>query len=240
MSNPVPPPGGAIPPEPDQGQTAYPPAPGQPLPSQPVSGQSLPGQPVSGQPLSGQPFSGEPVSGQPFPGPPAPGQAMPGQPAPGFPPPGQAFPGQPAPGFPPPPPGQGGFAPFPTEQKKKSGKARLVRILGAVVAVAVLIGLRFGLPGLLDDDKAQEAKVGDCVAAQGDVPKDDGKTTEADAAIVDCKSAKAKFTVVGRVEGETDTASKSCDKYFTDDKADYFVYSSTSGNGYLLCLQAKA
>ena len=218
MSNPVPPPGGAIPPEPNQGQTGYPPPPGQPAPGQPFPGQPVPGQPVSGQPVSGQPVSGQPVSGQPFPG--------------------QAFPGQP--GFPPPPTGQGGFAPFPTEQKKKSGKARMLSILGGIVVVLIALGLRFGLAGLFDKDEAKQAKVGDCVAAQGDVPKDDGKTTEADAAVVDCTSSKAKFTVVGRVEGETDTASKSCDKYFTDEKADYFVYSSTSGNGYLLCLQAKA
>lgn len=228
MSNPVPP-GGAIPPVPDQGQPGYPPPPGQPAP-----GQSFGGQPAPGQAFPGQAFPGQPAPGQSFGGQSAPGQPFPGQPAPG-----QPLPGQPAPGFPPPPPGQEGFGQFPAEQKK-SGKARLLSILGAIVVVLVVIGLKFGLASMFNKDKAQEAKVGDCVAAQGDVPKEEGKTTEADATVVDCGSSKAKYTVVGRVEGETDTASKSCDKYFTDEKADYFVYSSTSGNGYLLCLQAKA
>jgi hypothetical protein len=205
VSNPVPPPGGANPPAPNQGEAGYPPPPGQPAPGQPFPGQPFPGQPFPGQPLPGQPFAG-----------------------------------QPAPGYPPPPPGQQGFGQFPTEQPKKSGKARLLGILGAIVVVLIVIGLKAGLTSLFNNDKAKEAKVGDCVAAQGDVPKEEGKTTEADAAVVDCSSSKAKYTVVGRVEGETDTASKSCDKYFTDEKADYFVYSSASGNGYLLCLQAKA
>jgi hypothetical protein len=77
------------------------------------------------------------------------------------------------------------------------------------------------------------------VAAQGKVPTEEGKTSEADAKVVDCTSKDAAYTVVGRVNGETNTNSKSCDQYFTDEKADYFVYSSTTGDGYLLCLQAK-
>jgi len=137
----------------------------------------------------------------------------------------------------PPAPGQEGFGQAPA---KKSGRGRLIGIVGAVVVVLVVLGLRFGLSSALSKDKAQEAKVGDCVAAQGDVPSQDGKSTSAGAEVVDCASTKAKFTVVGRVEGETDTNSKSCDKYFTDAKADYFVYSSSSGGGFLLCLQGKA
>jgi hypothetical protein len=128
---------------------------------------------------------------------------------------------------------------FTTEKPKKSGKARLLSILGIVVIIVIGIAVKAGLSSVLSPDKAKSAKVGDCVAAQGKVPTQEGKTTEADAKVVDCTSSEAAYTVVGRVDGETDTNSKSCDQYFTDEKADYFVYSSTSGSGYLLCLQAK-
>jgi len=172
--------------------------------------------------------------------PPPPAQGQPGfPPAPGQPgPQGQAFP--PAPGQ----PGQPGaepaqFSQFPTEAPKKSGKARLLSILGVIVVVIIGAAIKFGIGSALNQDKAKEAKVGDCVAAQGKVPTEEGKTSEAEAKVVDCTSKDAAYTVVGRVNGETDTNSKSCDQYFTDEKADYFVYSSTTGDGYLLCLQAK-
>jgi hypothetical protein len=176
VSNPVPPPGGAYPPPPAQGQPGFPP--GQPAPQ---------------------------------------GAAYP--PAPG------AEPGQ--------------FGQFPNEKPKKSAKARVLSVLGVIVVVIIVAAIKFGIGSALNKDEAKEAKVGDCVAAQGKVPTEEGKTSEADAKVVDCTSKDAAYTVVGRVNGETDTNSKSCDQYFTDEKADYFVYSSTSGSGYLLCLQAK-
>jgi hypothetical protein len=135
------------------------------------------------------------------------------------------------------PPGAAPFGSFPTEKPKKSGKARALSIIGVIVVLIVVAAIRFGFSN--SEDKAKEAKVGDCVQAQGKVPTQDGKTTQTGAKVVDCTSADAAYTVVGRIDGETDTNSKSCDKFFTDEKADYFVYSSTSGTGYLLCLQAK-
>jgi hypothetical protein len=176
-----------------------------------------------------------PPPGGAYPPPPAQGQPgfppAPGQPAPY----GQAYP--PAPGQ----PGaeQGQFAQFPTEKPKKSAKARVLSILGVIVVVIIVGAIKFGIGSALNKDEAKEAKVGDCVAAQGKVPTEEGKTSEADAKVVDCTSKDAAYTVVGRVNGETNTESKSCDQYFTDEKADYFVYSSTTGDGYLLCLQAK-
>lgn len=235
MSNPVPPPGGANSPEPAEGESGARP------PGQPLSGESLLGEPVSGKPLSGESTLGEPPTGAPVPGEPV--SSEPGRSGPGVPPP----PGQqgfgPAPGGQQgfgPAPGQEGFGSAPAAPAKKSGRGRLIAVVAAVVVALVVLALRFGLSGAINKDKAQEAKVGNCVAAQGDVPKDDGKTTSAGAELVDCASTKAKFTVVGRVEGETDANSKSCDKYFTDEKADYFVYSSSAGKGFLLCLQTKA
>jgi hypothetical protein len=193
VSNPVPPPGGAYPPPPAQGQPGFPPAPGQFPPA--------PGQPGP--------------EGQAYP--PAPGQPVPGQPG-----------GEP-----------GQFAQFPNEKPKKSAKARVLSILGVIVVVIIVAAIKFGIGSALNKDEAKQAKVGDCVAAQGKVPTEEGKTSEAEAKVVDCTSNDAAYSVVGRVNGETDTNSKSCDQYFTDEKADYFVYSSTSGDGYLLCLQSK-
>jgi hypothetical protein len=179
-----------------------------------------------------------PPPGGAYPPPPAQGQ-------PGFPP-AQGQPGPQGQAFPPAPgqPGQPGaepvqFSQFPTDAPKKSGKARLLSILGVIVVVIVGAAIKFGIGSALHQDKAKQAKVGDCVAAQGKVPTEEGKTSEAEAKVVDCTSKDAAYTVVGRVNGETNTNSKSCDQYFTDEKADYFVYSSTSGDGYLLCLQAK-
>lgn len=185
--------------------------------------------------------------------PPPPAQGQPGYPAqgqPGYPAqggvPGQPVPGQPAApgaGYPPPPPLDGQppqFGAFPTEQKKsRKGRKIFGSIGGIVIAIIIAIVVSVGHKSLNDvTDKAKEAKAGDCVKAQGDVPKEDGKTTDAEAAVVDCTSSDAAYKVLGRVPGETDTNSKSCDKYFTDQKSDYFVYSSTTNGGYLLCLQA--
>jgi len=169
-------------------------------------------------------------------------------PPPGSVPPPAAQPGQPvpppsdqsAPGHQPPADGQQFFE-LPAETKKKSAKARILSILGTVVVIVLVLGVKFGLRSFFDKDEAKEAKVGDCVTAQGDVPTQDGKETETEAALIDCSSPKATFTVIGRVEGETSTSSKSCDKYFTDEKGSYFVYAASGGlgSGYLLCLQQK-
>jgi hypothetical protein len=210
VSNPVPPPGGAFPPPPAQGQPGPFPA---ASPAEPGVSSAEPGA-----------SSAEPGA---FPAAPGASSAAPGA----FP----AAPGQPVPGAEP-----AQFSPFPTDPPKKSAKARVLSVLGIIVVVIIVGALKLGIGGLFNKDEAKEAKVGDCVAAQGKVPTEEGKSSEAEAKVVDCTSTDAAYTVVGRVNGETDTQSKSCDQYFTDEKADYFVYSSTSGDGYLLCLQSKA
>lgn len=164
----------------------------------------------------------------------------------GFPPPAnQGFGSAPAPGQPGTPPidgqpggqaqeGFGGPAAFPAEPKKKNAVGRIVlRILGAVVAFVIVLVVKDAFFG----DKAKDAAVGDCVASSADVKADE--ETEANAKVVDCSSADAAFTVVGRVEGESNTQSKSCQKFFKDDE-EYYVYGSTAGGGYLLCLRPKA
>ncbi|MET8148973.1 hypothetical protein ACIBSW_32985 [Actinoplanes sp. NPDC049668] len=155
----------------------------------------------------------------------------------GAPVPNQPF-GAPAEGQPVGDPAQQGFgtpATFPVEpEKKKSTAANLaLRIVGIiVVAVIIFVGKTY-----LFGDKAKDAAVGDCVASSQDVKVDE--ETEAQAEVVDCASKEAAFTVVGRVEGETNTDSKSCEKYFKENE-EYYVYSSTAGGGYLLCLRPKA
>ncbi|GAA3336824.1 hypothetical protein GCM10020358_10830 [Amorphoplanes nipponensis] len=168
-------------------------------------------------PAPGQPYGAPPAEGQPYGAPPVAGQPGPGQPY-----------GDPA---------QQGFgspAAFPPEPKKKSAVGRLVlRIVGAIVVFVIVLVVKDAFFG----DKAKDAAVGDCVASSEDVKVDE--ETEANAKVVDCGSADAAFTVVGRVEGESDTKSKSCEKFFKENE-EYYVYSSTAGKGYLLCLRPKA
>jgi hypothetical protein len=233
VSNPFPPPA-------DQGQAGFPPAqPGQPYQGQP----GQPGQPYQGQP--GQPYQGQPGQpGQPYPGQPGqPYQGQPGQPYQGQPyqqgQPGQPYQqgpdGQPAfPAY----PGQPGqeapqFSAFPTEKKKGTFGKTALRIGGAILVLIIVFVAKNAIFG----DKAKEAKAGDCIASDKDVSKDG--TTKTGAKVVDCTSSDAKFSVVARVDGETDVQSKSCDKFFKETD-EYYVYSSDAGKGYLLCLKPKA
>jgi hypothetical protein len=169
-------------------------------------------------PPANQGFGAAPA-GQPFPG---------QQPAP----PGQPFPGQPQQGFgdaPPP------FTPPPTAKKKRGAGSLFLRI--GIAIVVIIVG--FGVRSLFFGDKAKDAAVNDCVAASKDV-KASGDT-DAQAKVVDCTSKDAAYVVVGRVNGESDVKSKSCDKFFTKENGQYYVYASSSDDGgkYLLCLEAK-
>jgi hypothetical protein len=159
----------------------------------------------------------------------------------GFPPPanqgfGEAPAGQP--GFPPPGPPQQGFgdapAAFPAEPKKKSAAGKIIL---RIVLVLVVIIIGTVVKQTVFGDKAKDAAVGDCIAASKDVKANE--QTNADAKVVDCGSSEAAFSVVGRINGETDTNSTSCDKYFKEGEQ-FFVYSSPSGGGYLLCLKPKS
>ena len=124
-----------------------------------------------------------------------------------------------------------GATPAAEPPKKKRGLGK--RIGGIVVALVVGLGL-FGVKSYLNRDETAQAKVGDCIATPA-VTSD--KEQEADAQVAACGSADAAYSVVGRVENDTDTDSKACDQYFTEEKAEYAVYASTGGNGYLLCLK---
>jgi hypothetical protein len=118
-----------------------------------------------------------------------------------------------------------------------SGVARVFLRIGAAVLVAVAI---FGVKSLFFSatDKAKDAAIGDCIASSKEVKGQE--ETEASAKVVDCASADAAYTVVGRVNGETDVKSKSCDKFFKAND-EFFVYAADNGaTGYLLCLRPKS
>jgi hypothetical protein len=195
---------------------APPPPPGDGFP--PPANQGL-GNAPAGQPQgapAGQPY-GAPA-GQPYGAPPADGQ---GQPVPG-----QPYGDQAQQGF-------GAPAAFPAEPKKKSAVGRVIlRIVGAIVVFVIVFVAKEAFFG----DKAKNAAVGDCIASTKDVKVNE--ETEAQAKVVDCGSADAAFTVVGRVEGESDIKSKSCQKFFKENE-EYFVYANEAGKGYLLCLRPK-
>lgn len=257
MTNPVPPPDGTYPPP---GPGGYPapryPAPGQggysaagqggyPAPEQggyaAAPGQggygapSQPGYPPSqgGYPAPGQ--GGYAAPGQ-APYPPSTQGQPPTQGQPQYPSPGQwqpSYPGQPQygpadHGFPPPEAGQ---PPYPGETKK--GGRRLLIVALFVLVLVVIGGLRFALANRGDNTK--DAKAGDCLSAAKDPSQ--GQVTKTTADVVDCGSADAKFTVVARVEGESDVESDACTKYFKAGE-NFFVYASKGGGSdYLLCLR---
>jgi hypothetical protein len=155
----------------------------------------------------------------------------------GYPPPanqgfgGPAQPQQGQPGFP--PGDQQGFGAAPAQPKKKGGIGK--KLLPILLVVLLAIGA-FVVKTVFLGDKAKDAVVGDCIATPKDVAV--GEEAETAAEVVKCDSAKADYTVVGRVNGETSTDSKSCDQFFKEGE-DYVVLASQAGGGYLLCLRPK-
>jgi hypothetical protein len=151
--------------------------------------------------------------------------AQPAMPA-GTPVPGQPVPDQPMAGQPLPPPvvpGQTvlGGAPAP----KRRGR-QLVWIGVIVVVVLALVGISV----FLNRNSPSGAKVGDCVH----------KTGTDSIEVVACTDKNAEFTVVGRVEDQTQVQAglSSCDPYPDADQV--FWSGEEGGTGYVLCLATKA
>ncbi len=128
-------------------------------------------------------------------------------------------------------------------QKSKKGLGkRLGGIALVIVGVLIAFGIKAGLANTLFGDKAAEAKVGDCIGDVGTVKA--GEEKEASAKVVKCTDTDAAYTVVGRVEDQTEAqaeTSTACEQFFKDGE-EYAVYSSIpeGGKGYLLCLRPKA
>jgi hypothetical protein len=129
------------------------------------------------------------------------------------------------------PPATEGFG----EAPKKSGVSKkLLKVLGVVVVGLVVLGLKFGLAGLLSEkDKLEDAKAGSCLTNNADPKKID---------IIDCADAKAAHKVVARVPNVSektfaaDTDFATCSSYKT---AENSLWGGREGSddGYVLCLE---
>ncbi|MBU2668810.1 hypothetical protein KOI35_35395 [Actinoplanes bogorensis] len=194
-----------------------------------------PTQPHFGPPPPAQPHFGPPPTQPQFGPPPAQPQfaqpqfGAPSYPPPGFPPAGQ--PGYPPAGYP--------AYPQPGAPAPKPRSVLKVVLMAVALGAILLVGLgTFGVSALIAAaaDPAKNARAGDCLTASGTVA--DTGTSETSAERIDCTSPRAEFTVVARVEGESSPDSTACEKFFPDDEK-YFVYGSTAGGGYVLCLRPK-
>ncbi|MCF0094091.1 hypothetical protein AB0B39_02440 [Micromonospora sp. NPDC049114] len=132
-------------------------------------------------------------------------------------------------------------------EAKKSGGKKALGIIGAIVVFLVVAGLKFGLGAAIGNfvnkDETADAKAGDCIA---ELPEIKGtKEEEVDGAkVVECTSTDAAYSVVGRIDGQTEAQAKAdttCNEFFKEDQEGYVFYSIESGKkGYVLCLTKKA
>ncbi|MEU7917599.1 LppU/SCO3897 family protein [Micromonospora zamorensis] len=132
-------------------------------------------------------------------------------------------------------------------EAKKSGTKKALSIVGAILAIVVVAGLKFGLAsaigGYFNKDETADAKAGDCIA---ELPEITGtKQEKVDGAkVVECTSTDAAYTVVGRVNDQSEAQAKAgtaCDSFFQNDEEGYIFSSIEPGkSGYVLCLTKKA
>ncbi|MFF0254452.1 hypothetical protein ACFYPW_18340 [Micromonospora zamorensis] len=132
-------------------------------------------------------------------------------------------------------------------EAKKSGAKKALGVVGVILAVVVVAGLKFGLAsaigGYFNKDETADAKAGDCIA---ELPEITGtKQEKVDGAkVVECTSTDAAYTVVGRVNDQSEAQAKAgtaCDQFFQNDEEGYIFSSIEPGkSGYVLCLTKKA
>ncbi|MFF0150435.1 hypothetical protein [Micromonospora sp. NPDC005203] len=130
---------------------------------------------------------------------------------------------------------------------KKFGAMKVLGIVGAILAVAVVAGLKFGvvsaIGNVINKDETAAARAGDCIAK---LPEVTGTKEEkvTDARIVGCTSTEAVYNVVGRVDDQTQAqarAGTACEQYFKPDEEGYIYSTILPGKtGYVLCLTKKA
>lgn len=121
-----------------------------------------------------------------------------------------------------------------TKQIARIGGGVVIAVIAAVV-LAVLRGVLGG------DNETAEAHQGDCIA---DLPQvEAGQQVEANnAKVVDCTSADARYSVVGRVDGVTakQTSGENstvCAPYIDAGAETIYYAISAGGKGYALCLK---
>ncbi|WP_328849390.1 hypothetical protein [Micromonospora zamorensis] len=132
-------------------------------------------------------------------------------------------------------------------EAKKSGTKKALGIVGAILAIVVVAGLKFGLAsaigGYFNKDETADAKAGDCIAELPEVTGT-GQEKVDGAKVVECTSTDAAYTVVGRVNDQSEAQAKAgtaCDSFFQNDEEGYIFSSIEPGkSGYVLCLTKKA
>ncbi|MFF7210844.1 hypothetical protein ACFZAU_09920 [Streptomyces sp. NPDC008238] len=141
-----------------------------------------------------------------------------GQPAAYPPPQGQ-------PGAFPPPQGQPGAFPPPAAPPRR-GRNIGKRVLGVIVTIIVIIGVRFAF-SQFDKTDAETSKVGGCLHNKG-------TDTSPDLVDVECSSGDAQFKIVKKFDDSSDQ--KQCEAVTESDV--YYTQSGTDFNNVVLCLQS--
>lgn len=125
--------------------------------------------------------------------------------------------------FPPAPAATSGGPTGETPAKGNKSRQRKVLVIFLIVVVAIFVAIYFATRS-----NADNAKVGDCVAQDG----------ENSVKVVKCDDPSAAFKVVGRVENQTedDAVESACDPY-ADKGAEQAFWEGEDGKpGLVLCL----
>ncbi|MET7666591.1 LppU/SCO3897 family protein [Micromonospora luteifusca] len=130
---------------------------------------------------------------------------------------------------------------------EKSGAKKALGIVGAILAVVVIAGLKFGVASAIGNyfnkDETAAAKAGDCIAELPEVTGTEQETVDG-AKVVECTSTDAAYSVVGRVNDQNEAqanADTTCEQFFKEGEQGYIYSSIEPGKtGYVLCLTKKA
>ncbi|MET8257292.1 hypothetical protein [Micromonospora sp. NPDC005205] len=134
-----------------------------------------------------------------------------------------------------------------TEPKaEKSGAKKVLGIVGAILVVVVIAGLKFGVASAIGNffnkDATADAKTGDCIAELPEVTGTEQEEVDG-AKVVACTSTDAAYNVVGRVDGQSEAQAKAdttCTQFFKEGQEGYIFSSIEPGKtGYVLCLTKK-
>lgn len=122
-------------------------------------------------------------------------------------------------------------APVPPPAPAKRGGKKALRIILAIVTVAIVallkFGVGFGLGWFLNRDDAETTSVGSCM-------HNNGTDSSPDLKEVDCSSSDAQYTVVQKFDGSSDDSK-------CQDVKDATISYVQSGGGHdvVLCLKTK-
>ncbi|WP_410820313.1 hypothetical protein [Micromonospora sp. 050-3] len=145
------------------------------------------------------------------------------------------------------PAGQQSAEPQPAEPKaEKSGAKKALAIVGAILVVVVIAGLKFGVVSAIGNyfnkDETAAAKTGDCIAELPEVTGTEQEEVDG-AKVVECTSTDAAYNVVGRLDGQSEAQAKAdttCTQFFKESEEGYVFSSIEPGKtGYVLCLTKK-